>query len=108
MGAAPGDENVIVGIDELVSKSRLKDELPPLLRIAQHRARISASFQMEVLAGLKTLWNSIQEGWIRPDLSRDESAGWFETCQQAAIGLASDGSPEDEYYNQVAQTPYRG
>jgi hypothetical protein len=108
MGAAPGDENVIVGIDELVSKSRLKDGLPPLLRIAQHRARISKSFQMEVLAGLKALWNSIQDGWIRRDLSQDESAGWFETCQQAAIGLASDGSPEDEYYNQVARPAYRG
>jgi hypothetical protein len=108
MGTEPGDENVVVCIDEIVSKSRQKEELPPLLRIAQHRSRISKSFQMEVLAGLKTLWNSIQTGWIRQDLTQEESAAWFETCQQAAIGLASDGSPEDEYYNQVAQTPYRG
>jgi hypothetical protein len=99
---------VVVCIDEIVSKSRQKDELPPLLRIAQHRSRISKSFQMEVLAGLKTLWNSIQDGWIRQDLSKDESACWFETCQQAAIGLASDGSLEDQYYNQVARPAYRG
>ncbi|MHC4371754.1 MAG: hypothetical protein ACYSW8_29415 [Planctomycetota bacterium] len=108
MGTEPGDENVVVCIDEIVSKSRQKDQLPPLLRIAQHRSRISKSFQMEVLAGLKALWNSIQMGWIRQDLTQEESECWFETCQQTAIGLASDGSADDDYYNQVAQTPYRG
>lgn len=102
----PADaENVVFGIDEIVSKSRLADNLPPLLRIAQHRARISPGFQERLLMDLHLLWNGIQSGWIRQDLSREESDTWFNTCQKTAIGLVMDA--DEDLYDQASRGYYR-
>lgn len=107
LGMKPGDEDVVVCIDEIVSKSRQDDGLPPLLRVANHRARISENFQRKTLNELRLLWDSIQSGWIRTDMSREDSDAWFEACQEASIGLASDGTAEENWYNQIARPAYR-
>lgn len=104
IGIPPDADNVVFGIDELVSKSRLEDNLPPLLRIAQHRARISQEFQRQTLIELHDLWDCIQSGYIRQDLSREESDAWFGACQKAAVGRIMD--TDDDYYSQLGQGGY--
>lgn len=101
----PADaDNVVFGIDEIVSKSRQKENLPPLLRVAQHRARISQEFQRQTLTELHGLWDSIQSGHIRQDLSREESDLWLGACQKTATGRVLDTG--DDYYSQLGKTGY--
>lgn len=108
-GEEPGDESVVVMIDEIVSKSRQGDNLPPLLRVANHRARISKDFQTEILKDLKELWECIQTGHIIKDMSREDSDAWFEAVQMKAIGQQIvDDDPMGDWYSQVSKPEYRG
>lgn len=103
MGRPIGAEKAIVGIDEIVSKSRLDQELPPLLRIAQHRSRVRPEYQEELLARLQRMWHAVSTGWLYQDLTKEENDLKLEHMERVAIGLASDGSEEEDWYNRISR-----
>jgi len=109
LGEPVGDENVVVCIDEIPCKSRLKDDPPqePLLRIANHRARVSPQFQKDLSGRISNLWERIQSGWIFDDVSREISDARFKTIERRAVGLASDGSFEEDLFNEISRPGYR-
>lgn len=106
MGKPVGAEDSVVCIDEIVSKSRLDQELPPLLRIAQHRARVSKEYQEKLLVRLQTMWHALQTGWLYRDLSKEENDLKLEHMERVAIGLASDGSADEDWYNAISRQGY--
>lgn len=107
MGSNVGNEDIVVGIDEIVAKSRQDKGLPPLLRIAQHRSRIQASYQEALLVRAQTMWHAVSTGWLYPELSREESDLKLEHMERVAVGLATDGSEEEAWYNKVARPGFR-
>lgn len=110
MGEEVGDENVVVAIDEIVSKSRQKEDPPkdPLLRIANHRCRIGKAFQENLIKEIRALWDAIDSGWIMQDMSREDSDAWFEAVQMKAVGLqVVDDDPLADFYSSVARPGYR-
>lgn len=110
MGEEVGDEAVVVAIDEIVSKSRQKEDppQPPLLRIANHRCRIGKEFQEDVMRRIRHLWDAIDSGWILQDMSREDSDAWFASVETKAVGLqVEDDDPNADFYSSVARLGYR-
>ncbi len=101
----PVGGDTIVWIDELVSKPTgdfLKGEYPTL-RIANHRARVKAEYQKQLVDRVTTCWDAITSGHIFIDMTREESDAQIETLGQMATGLVSDGSPEEDWYSEVSR-----
>lgn len=71
LGEEVGAEEVIVCIDQIVAKP--VDGAFPLLRVANHRARISKVHQENLMARLKNCWQAITTGHIFEDMSLEES-----------------------------------
>lgn len=105
MGEDVGDENVVVCIDEIACK--FMDGATPLIRIANHKSRISNEFQNNLFQGMKELWESINIGWIFQDMSKDDSEAVFEMLQIRAKGMQTDGSEEEDWYSQMGRPAYR-
>jgi len=101
LGEKIGDEEVVVCIDEIVAKPM--PEGKPQLRIANHRARVSAQHQMSVLNRAADCWDAISSGYIFRDRSREESDERCVQLERKVAMLASDGSVEDELYAQMAR-----
>lgn len=106
LGEQPGDENVVVVIDEIVGKYTGPDS-PPLLRVANHRARVSAAHQQALLERAKQCWASIASGHVFTDLSREESDARCEQLQGVSVALQSDGTTLGDYYSEVARPQRR-
>jgi len=99
LGEAVGDENVIVYIDQIVAKPTGK---LPLLRIANHRARISAIHQQNLLARLQSFWKSITSGYIFLELSREDNDARCTMLERQAI-MANIDTPEFQFLNEVTR-----
>lgn len=104
MGEEVGDEEVIVCIDEIVGK--YMDGDPPLLRVANHRARVSKGFQLGLLERIKKLWSAIDSGHIFQDVSREESDERLSMLEMRAKGMTSSGSDEDDWFSQMGRSQY--
>lgn len=68
-GEEPGTENLVARIDQITAKP----SDPPLLRVANQRARISKTWQLSLVRRLQNCWKTILSGHIFPDMSREES-----------------------------------
>jgi hypothetical protein len=102
LGESVGDEEVVVCIDEIVSKFR-KDQTP-LLRVAQHRARISSKFQITVFNGFADLWEGIQNEHVMKDMSKEDNDQWLELRgMEAATRQKDSGS----FYGGLSEPAYR-
>lgn len=106
LGEAPGDENVVVWIDEIVGKYMGEDALP-LLRVANHRSRVKGEYQTQLLNRAYECWNAITTGHIFGDLSRADSDARCQVLEQMSVGLQSGGSPEEDWFNEVVRKGYR-
>ena len=106
MGEKVGDETVVVCIDEIVAKY-MGEGQQPLLRIANHRARVSQQFQVDLHKRMLSLWESIKDGWVFKENTREESDQIFQMLQTRANGMASDGSDEEDWYSQMGRPSYR-
>jgi hypothetical protein len=106
LGEPPGDEEVVVWIDEIVSKFMGLGQ-NPLLRVANHRARVSRDHQLKLLGKIKTCWHAISTGHIFGDLSREDSDNRCEILEQTAMGLQTDGSDEENWFNEVVRPQFK-
>ena len=104
LGEQIGDEEVVCCIDEIVSK--FVPEGKPLLRVAQHRGRVSKAHQMMVVGRMKECWQAITSGWIFCDLSREENDAKCHHLDEKVIALQSDGSVEENLYAQMARPQF--
>ena len=105
LGEQIGDEEVVCCIDEIVGK--YMPEGKPLLRVAQHRARVSNAHQMTVLTRMTDCWDAITSGWIFRDLSREESDAKCRHLEEKVIALQSDGSVAEDLFAQMARPQFR-
>jgi hypothetical protein len=105
LGEQIGDEEVVCCIDEIVSK--YMPEGRPLLRVAQHRARVSNAHQTTVLNRMTDCWDAITSGWIFRDLSREENDAKCQHLEEKVIALQSDGSVAEDLFAQMARPQFR-
>lgn len=98
LGQEPGDESVAVMIDEIVAKPNGER---PLLRVANHRARVTRRHQLELLERAKKCWDAIHSGHIFTDLSRDDSDARCELLDSTAAALKTGG--DDAWFSEVTR-----
>jgi len=99
LGESVGSENVIVCIDQIVATPAYG---LPLLRVVNHRARISAIHQRNLLSRLQSCWKAITSGYIFTDMSREDSDARCEMLERQAI-MANIDTPELRFLNEVAR-----
>ena len=102
----PVGSDALIFIDELICKptgNALEGEYP-LIRVANHRARVKPGYQQELIERIDSCWGAIISGHIFSDVSREESDLHIEALDDVAIGLASDGSPEEDFFSEVVRT----
>jgi hypothetical protein len=104
LGENVGDEQVVVGIDEIVAKP---SEPYPLLRVAQHRSRVSAAHQHALLERFQAAWRAIQSGYIFTNMTRAESDEQCELLNMSAAGLQPDGTALQDWFNQTVRAKFR-
>ena len=71
MGEEVGTEDMVARIDQIVCKPAE----PPILRIANHKARVSTRWQHGLVKRLQNCWKTIENKWIFTDLTKEESQG---------------------------------
>jgi len=81
LGVPVGNEETITCIDQLVCKPHAER---PLIRIAQHRCRISADWQFNLMTRLQSCWNTIKSGHIFTDLTKEENDARYEVLEMEA------------------------
>jgi hypothetical protein len=99
MGVEIGSD-VVVGIDQLACKPH---EDFPLIRVAQHRCRISKDWQVQLLSRLQSCWQQIQSGHIFNDLTREESDARCEV-----LDMEQQVTDDDDFWNSLNERKYRG
>jgi len=106
MGMQVGDEETITGIDQLCCKPTPVEEGDqwPLIRVAQHRCRISTSHQEALMARLHDCWDTIHSGHIFSDMTEEESKARCEVLDMEAPEL----DDPDGLWAMVNERQYRG
>lgn len=102
LGEQIGDESVVLAIDEVVSKFA-GEGAKPMLRVANHRARVTRDYQLKLFERIKACWSTITSGHIFSDMPRQDSDSRCEILEQMSVGLASDGSPQEEWFNEITR-----
>jgi hypothetical protein len=99
LGINIGDEDMVCCIDQLCCKPH---DDKPLIRVAQHRCRISRGWQEKLLERLTSCWSLIQSGHIFDDLSREES--------DARCEILDMEHPEgdEEFWGMLNERQYKG
>lgn len=98
LGEPVGSQEVIVCIDQICGKPIGLEK--PLLRIANHRARISKVHQMNLMQQLQDCWNAITRGHIFDSLTLMENAEYCEMMEKQAI-LSNSEDPIQKYLNNL-------
>jgi hypothetical protein len=104
LGEKPGDENVVGMIEEIVSKPA---EPVPLLRVANHRARVKADYQQKLLDRVGRCWQAITSGNIFADLTPDENASRREVLEDMALSLGKTAGVYDDWFNEVTRPQFK-
>jgi hypothetical protein len=105
LGEEIGNENVVLGIEELVAKF-MGEGNPPTLRYARHRGRVKADYQQNLAERVTTCWHAITSGHVFSGLSREDSDARCQVLEQMSVGLASDGSALDQWFNDVTRPKF--
>lgn len=96
MGEEPGTE-IIVCMEQIVGKPG-PGELP-LLRIANHRARVSKDYQLTLVKRLEDMWGKVQKGQIFEG-SAEKCAEICRRLDNVAAAVQSDGSAQGDFLAQ--------
>jgi hypothetical protein len=104
LGVEVGDDNMIACIDQLLCKPTPDAEKCrwPLMRVAQHRCRISKEFQEDLYKRLQACWTQIQSGHIFDELSREES-----DARCAVLDMPTP-TGDDDFWAECTTKEYRG
>ena len=100
LGIPVGSETVVTCIDQIACKPA---EPLPLLRVAQHRCRISSFWQHSLQSRLQDCWRTIQSGHIFTELTREESDSRCEV-----LILQAQSMDDDPMWALINQKAYRG
>jgi hypothetical protein len=106
LGEKVGDEDVVLSVHEIVGKPVAGSR--PELRVSQYRARVAADYQRKLLGRLQRCWEAITTGYVFPDLSREDNDSRCLTLNDVSVGLQSDGSSNEDYFNTITRAKYRG
>ena len=98
LGMEVGDEDTVTCIDQLACKP---GDPNPLIRVAQHRCRISEKYQRGLFARLEACWQALTTNHIFTDMEKDESIARCELLDMPT------GEP-DEFWAMVNERQYRG
>lgn len=93
--------DTIVWIDELCSKPTDKEY--PTLRVSNYRSRVKPSYQEQLVERVSACWTAVTSGHIFTDMSREENDDYIEMLDTIAVGLASDGSSEENWYSEITR-----
>jgi len=104
LGEKPGDENVVGMIEEIVSKPASST---PLLRVANHRARVKADYQQKLLERVGRCWQAITSGNVFTDLTPEENAGRREVLEDMALSLGKTAGAYDDWFNNVTRPQFK-
>lgn len=100
LGEPVGFDKAIACIDQIVAKPT---DSWPLLRVAQHRCRISSFWQHSLVRRLKLCWEVIQSGHIFTELTREESDSRCEV-----LDMQVNARDDDPFWAELSQKGYRG
>jgi hypothetical protein len=89
LGEEVGNEDTIICMDQIASKYRKNEK--PLLRIANHRCRISAAWQNQLVLRLTSCWKTIQSDHIFTNISKEDSVARQEILEMSAKALSIGG-----------------
>lgn len=73
----------------------------PLVRVAEHRLRVSPDHQWRVFAEAEELWHTVHSDHIFRNMSITESADRCKMLTAQAKGLAGSGSDEDQLFAEM-------
>jgi hypothetical protein len=104
LGEQPGDENVVLGIEEVIAKY-MGEGVSPQLRIANHRGRVSKKHQDLLLERVNKCWNAITSGHIFQDQSREDNDAQCAALDKMSGALLSDGSTRDQFFVDCVRSP---
>ena len=104
LGEKPSDENVVGMIEEIVSKPA---NPTPLLRVANHRARVKADYQQKLLERVGRCWQAITTGNVFPDLTPEENTGRREVLEDMAVSLGKTAGAYDDWFNEVSRPQFK-
>jgi PD-(D/E)XK nuclease superfamily len=90
----------ITAIDQVVCK---KADPMPILRFADHRCRISPTFQWSVFQKAQAAWEIINSGHFFRDLSLEDSIAKSKMLDGVADALKGDGSEEDKFFSEMTR-----
>lgn len=102
LGERPGDESVILGIEETVAKF-LGEGVPPQLRYARHRGRVKGEYQLKLFDRVQSVWQRITSGHIFTDMTKEENDARCAVLEDMSLGLAMDQSEEGQWMNDATR-----
>lgn len=108
LGVEIGDEDAVVGIDQLACKPSNDPEAcrHPLIRVAQHRCRVSKRHQESLVERLQRCWEACKTGHVFQDLSLEDSIA---RCEVLDMQQPDDLSNDDAaFWAEINKTEYRG
>jgi hypothetical protein len=106
LGEKIGDEEVVLGIEEMVAKFMGEGQTPQL-RYARHRGRVKADYQQKLALRVQRCWDAIVSGHIFPGLNLEDNAGRCEILDKMIISSATDNSDEDKWCSDVTRPQFR-
>ena len=108
LGETPGDENVVLGIEELLAKPSKEEGAPPQLRYARHRALCKKDYQLALVKRVQAAWKRITSGHYFPEMSQEDSDRRCAVLDDLALGMVTDGNEVDDWFLDVTKDPYQG
>ena len=105
LGEKIGDENTVLGIEELCAKF-MGEGNPPTLRYARHRGRVKADYQQKLAEKVATCWQAITSGHVFSSLSREDSDARCAVLEEMSVGLMSDGSALDKWFSDATRPSF--
>jgi len=105
LGVPVGSEDMVVGIDQLACKPSPDPEKDrnPLIRVAQHRCRVSKDWQEKLLERLQVCWTATQTGHIFTDLSKEDNDARCEI-----LDMQQTETEDDDFWDSLKDRTYRG
>ena len=106
MGEEIGNEDVIVCIDQIVAKAAGKQGLKsgdPLLRIANHRTRVSKQHQIALVERITLMWNAIHENHVFLNMTKEASQERCKKLSAKSMWMVSDGSRDGDFLARCAR-----